>query len=65
MRTRPWSADQIVGMLQEHDAGAGTGELCRHGIIPSSTTTGASGAPAQRAWRGAAECACVIGGMST
>lgn len=29
MRTSKFSADQIVGILQEHEAGAGTGELCR------------------------------------
>jgi putative transposase len=33
MRTSKFSADQIVGILHEHEAGAGTGELCRrHGI---------------------------------
>lgn len=33
MRTSKFSAEQIVGILKEHEAGAGTGELCRrHGI---------------------------------
>ncbi len=33
MRTSRFSAEQIVGILKEHEAGAGTSELCRrHGI---------------------------------
>ena len=33
MRTSRFSAEQIVGILKEHEAGAGTVELCRrHGI---------------------------------
>jgi putative transposase len=33
MRTSRFSAEQIVGILKEHEAGAGTAELCRrHGI---------------------------------
>ena len=33
MRTSRFSAEQIVGVLKEHEAGAGTAELCRrHGI---------------------------------
>jgi putative transposase len=33
MRTSRFSAEQIVAILQEHEAGAGTAELCRrHGI---------------------------------
>ena len=33
MRTSTLSAEQIVGILKEQEAGAGTGELCRrHGI---------------------------------
>ena len=33
MRTSKFSAEQIVGILKEHEAGAWTGELCRrHGI---------------------------------
>ena len=37
MRTSTFSADRIVGILKEHEAGAGTGELCRrHGISPQT-----------------------------
>jgi putative transposase len=37
MRTSRFSAEQVVGILTEHDAGAGTGELCRrHGISPQT-----------------------------
>jgi putative transposase len=33
MRTSRFSAEQIVGILKEHEAGAGMAELCRrHGI---------------------------------
>jgi putative transposase len=33
MRTSRFSTEQIVGILDEHEAGAGTAELCRrHGI---------------------------------
>jgi putative transposase len=33
MRTSRFSAEQIVGILKEHEAGAGTADLCRrHGI---------------------------------
>jgi putative transposase len=33
MRTSRFSAEQIVGILKEHEAGAGLAELCRrHGI---------------------------------
>jgi putative transposase len=33
MRTSKFSVEQIVAILKEHEAGAGTGELCRrHGI---------------------------------
>jgi putative transposase len=33
MRTSRFSAERIVGILKEHEAGAGTAELCRrHGI---------------------------------
>jgi len=33
VRTSKFSAEPIVGILTEHEAGAGTGELCRrHGI---------------------------------
>jgi putative transposase len=33
MRTSRFSAEQIVGILKEHEAGAGTAEVCRrHGI---------------------------------
>jgi putative transposase len=33
MRTSRFSAEQIVGVLKEHEAGAGMAELCRrHGI---------------------------------
>jgi putative transposase len=33
MRTSRFSTEQIVGILKEHEAGAGTAELCRrHGI---------------------------------
>ena len=33
MRTSRFSAEQIVGVLKEHEAGAGTADLCRrHGI---------------------------------
>lgn len=37
MRTSRFSAEQIVGILKEHEAGAGTAELCRrHGISPQT-----------------------------
>ncbi len=37
MRTNGFSAEQIVGILKEHEAGAGTAELCRrHGISPQT-----------------------------
>ena len=33
MRTSRFSAEQIVGILKEHEAGAGAADLCRrHGI---------------------------------
>jgi len=33
MRTSRFSAEQIVGILREHEAGAGMAELCRrHGV---------------------------------
>jgi putative transposase len=33
MRTSRFSAEQVVGILKEHEAGAGTAEVCRrHGI---------------------------------
>ena len=33
MRRSRFSAEQIIAILREHDAGAGTGEVCRrHGI---------------------------------
>jgi putative transposase len=33
MRTSRFSAEQVVGILKEHEAGAGMAELCRrHGI---------------------------------
>ena len=33
MRTSRFSTEQIVGILKEHEAGAGTADLCRrHGI---------------------------------
>lgn len=37
MRTSTLSADQIVGILKEHEAGAGTGELCRRPGISLQT----------------------------
>jgi putative transposase len=37
MRTSRFSAEQIVGILKEHEAGVGTAELCRrHGISPQT-----------------------------
>ena len=37
MRTRRFSAEQIVGTLKEHEAGAGMADLCRrHGISPQT-----------------------------
>jgi putative transposase len=37
MRTSRFSAEQIVGILKEHEAGAAMAELCRrHGISPQT-----------------------------
>lgn len=37
MRTSRFSAEQIVGILKEHEAGSGTTELCRrHGVSPQT-----------------------------
>jgi putative transposase len=37
MRTSRFSAEQIVGIVKEHEAGAGMAELCRRHAISTQT----------------------------